>query len=65
MANSSIPHNADLDMKTNQIKGLGDPTLAQDGATKNYVDTTVFTFTNLPDEDQLSIVSSFRFLTGN
>jgi hypothetical protein len=26
-------------MGTNQITGLGDPTLAQDAATKTYVDT--------------------------
>jgi hypothetical protein len=30
----------DLDLGTYQIKNLGEPTLAQDAATKNYVDTT-------------------------
>jgi hypothetical protein len=28
-----------IEMSTNKITGLGDPTLTQDGATKNYVDT--------------------------
>jgi hypothetical protein len=30
----------DLDLGTYQIKNMGEPTLAQDAATKNYVDTT-------------------------
>jgi hypothetical protein len=31
----------DLDMNSNQINELADPTLAQDAATKNYVDTEI------------------------
>jgi hypothetical protein len=34
-------------MGTNKITGLGDPTLAQDAATKNYIDTVVLAPSNL------------------
>ena len=34
-------------MGTNKITGLGDPTNAQDAATKNYIDTTVLAPSNL------------------
>jgi len=33
--------NTDLDMNSNQINEVTDPTLAQDAATKNYVDTSI------------------------
>jgi hypothetical protein len=36
-----------LAMGTNKITGLGDPTNAQDAATKNYIDTTVLAPSNL------------------
>jgi hypothetical protein len=36
-----------LAMGTNKITGLGDPTLAQDAATKNYIDTVVLAPSNL------------------
>jgi hypothetical protein len=36
--NAVMPDN--LDLGTYQIKNMGEPTLAQDAATKNYVDTT-------------------------
>jgi hypothetical protein len=36
-----------LAMGTNKITGLGDPTSAQDAATKNYIDTTVLAPSNL------------------
>jgi hypothetical protein len=34
-------------MGTNKITGLGEPTLAQDAATKNYIDTVVLAPSNL------------------
>ena len=37
----------DIAMGTNKITGLGDPTLAQDAATKNYIDTVVLAPSNL------------------
>jgi hypothetical protein len=36
-----------LAMGTNKVTGMGDPTSAQDAATKNYVDTVVIAPTNL------------------
>ena len=36
-----------LAMGTNKVTGMGDPTSAQDAATKNYVDTTVIAPSNL------------------
>ena len=36
----------DIDMGTNQINNLGEPTSAQDAATKNYVDTTTWNVTD-------------------
>jgi hypothetical protein len=36
-----------LAMGTNKITGLGDPTLAQDAATKNYIDTASIAPSNL------------------
>jgi hypothetical protein len=36
-----------LAMGTNKITGLGDPTLAQDAATKNYIDTVTIAPSNL------------------
>jgi hypothetical protein len=36
-----------LAMGTNKITGLGEPTLAQDAATKNYIDTVVLAPSNL------------------
>ena len=36
-----------LAMGTNKVTGMGDPTSAQDAATKNYVDTAVIAPTNL------------------
>ena len=36
-----------LAMGTNKITGLGEPTLAQDAATKNYIDNTVLAPSNL------------------
>ncbi|MCO4754380.1 MAG: tail fiber domain-containing protein [Bacteriovoracaceae bacterium] len=41
MADGSVAMTGDLDVGTNQIKNLADPTLAQDAATKNYVDTAI------------------------
>ena len=38
LADGSIPMTGALQMGTNKIVGLGDPTLTQDAATKNYVD---------------------------
>ena len=37
----TVPMTGALQMGTNKITGLGDPTSAQDAATKNYVDTRV------------------------
>ena len=32
---------ADVDLGSNKLTGVTDPTAAQDAATKNYVDTTI------------------------
>lgn len=63
---------ADLPINNNKLTGVADPTLAQDAATKNYVDTTIVggvTFiggynaaTNTPDLDTTPIAG---ILTGH
>jgi microcystin-dependent protein len=42
-ADGQTPATGNLNMNTNQIKNVVDPTLAQDATTKAYVDTTVST----------------------
>lgn len=44
-ADGQTPATGNLNMNTNQIKNLVDPTLAQDAATKAYVDSATFTVT--------------------
>jgi hypothetical protein len=40
-----------LDLQTNQIHNIVDPTSAQDAATKNYVDTNTITYANIIENE--------------
>ena len=46
-----------LAMSNNKITGVGDPTSAQDVATKNYVDKSNLTFTGTYDGDSINITA--------
>ena len=58
---------SDLDMNSNKITSVSDPTLAQDAATKNYVDTQVASKDNLSElsgtSDDITEGTTNLFLT--
>jgi hypothetical protein len=55
-----------LDMGTNKVTGVGDPTLAQDAATKNYVDTITLAPSNLTGPiTSVGSATSIASKTGN
>lgn len=55
---STIEMTAEVDMKSNKITGMADPTAAQDAATKSYVDASVATEATARTTEDTSLQSN-------